>query len=219
MFVIPKVLTQASHLFRQDTDAYFFNVAAKYGCTTRQNWRVADLDVRRRRRTITGQNGEVFRARYLIDASGFRSPLAEKFDLRESPPRLKHHSRSLFTHYIGIKPFDEVCHYPESLRPPAERRGTAARCTTSSSAAGSGSSRSTTTRTRKNPLVQRRPDHRRAPYPKPKDMTPEQEFNHYLDKYPAVKRQFDGAKRVREWVSTDRLQYSSKQYHRRTAGA
>ncbi|HEY5836551.1 MAG TPA: FAD-dependent oxidoreductase, partial [Streptomyces sp.] len=37
------------------------------------------------------------------------------------------------------------------------------------------------------------------------------EFNKYLDMYPAVKRQFEGAKRVREWVSTDRLQYSSKQ--------
>jgi FADH2 O2-dependent halogenase len=47
-------------------------------------------------------------------------------------------------------------------------------------------------------------------YPKPKDMTPDEEFNHYLDMYPAVKRQFDGAHRVREWVSTDRLQYSSK---------
>ena len=48
-------------------------------------------------------------------------------------------------------------------------------------------------------------------YPKPKDMTPEEEFNHYLDLYPAVKRQFEGAHRVREWVSTDRLQYSSTQ--------
>ncbi|MFD1273424.1 hypothetical protein ACFQ51_21955 [Streptomyces kaempferi] len=46
-------------------------------------------------------------------------------------------------------------------------------------------------------------------------MTPDQEFNHYLDMYPAVKRQFDGAKRIREWVSTDRIQYSSK----RTIGA
>ena len=48
-------------------------------------------------------------------------------------------------------------------------------------------------------------------YPRPKDMTPEEEFNHYLDQYPAVKRQFEGASKVREWVSTDRIQYSSKQ--------
>jgi len=42
-------------------------------------------------------------------------------------------------------------------------------------------------------------------------MTPEEEFNYYLDQYPAIKRQFEGAHRVREWVSTDRIQYSSKQ--------
>ncbi|HEX8007436.1 MAG TPA: hypothetical protein VF482_13535, partial [Trebonia sp.] len=47
-------------------------------------------------------------------------------------------------------------------------------------------------------------------YPKPSDMTADEEFNQFLDAYPAIKRQFDGAKRVREWVSTDRLQYSSK---------
>ena len=44
MFVIPKILTEASHLFRQETDQYYFGVAAKYGCITRQNWRAVDLD-------------------------------------------------------------------------------------------------------------------------------------------------------------------------------
>jgi len=24
----------------------------------------------------------------------------------------------VFTHYIGVKPFDEVSHHPQSLRPP-----------------------------------------------------------------------------------------------------
>ncbi len=48
-------------------------------------------------------------------------------------------------------------------------------------------------------------------YPKPADLTPDQEFRMFLDRYPAVKRQFVGAKRVREWVSSDRLQYSSRQ--------
>src|SRR3954453_20598410 len=83
MFVIPKLLTEASHLFRQDTDSYYFHVAARYGCVTRQNWRAADLDFDGDGVMVTGVNGERVRARYLIDASGFRSPLAQKFDLRE----------------------------------------------------------------------------------------------------------------------------------------
>ena len=48
-------------------------------------------------------------------------------------------------------------------------------------------------------------------YPQPQNMTPEEEFQSFLDRYPAVKRQFAGAKRIREWVSTGRLQYSSTQ--------
>src|SRR5690606_26172131 len=119
MFVIPKMLTEAAHLVRQDTDSHSVNVAADYGCPLRQHWRATDLDFDDGGVTVTGQNGEVFRARYLIDASGFRSPLAQKFDLREDPPRHKHHARSLFTHYVGIKPFDDVCGFPDNLRPPA----------------------------------------------------------------------------------------------------
>jgi FADH2 O2-dependent halogenase len=209
MFVIPKLLTEASHLFRQDTDAYYFHVAAKYGCTTRQNWRAADLDLDEDGVTVTGQNGEVFRARYLIDASGFRSPLAQKLDLREKPARFKHHSRSLFTHYIGVKPFDDVSHHPLSLRPPAPWNG--------------GTLHHIIERgwfwiipfnnhkDSLNPLCSVGLTFDERMYPKPADMTPDEEFSHYLDMYPAVKRQFSDATRVREWISTDRLQYSSKQ--------
>jgi tetracycline 7-halogenase / FADH2 O2-dependent halogenase len=208
MFVIPKILTEASHLFRQDSDQYYFNVAATYGCVTRQNWRAQDLDFDADGVTVTGQNGEVFRAKYLIDASGFRSPLAEKFDLREQPTRFKHHARSLFTHYVGVRPFDQVSHHPLSQRPPAPwHAGTLHHLIERGwfwiipfdNLKGS-----------KNQMcsVGLTMDERR--YPKPTDMTPEEEFRSFLDRYPAVKRQFVGAKRVREWVSADRLQYSSK---------
>lgn len=170
MFVIPKVLTDASHLFRQDSDQYYFNVAAKYGCTTRQNWFATDLDFDDDGVTVTGRNGEVFRAKYLIDASGFRSPLAEKFSLREQPTRFKHHARSMFTHYIGVKPFDDVSHHPVSRRPP--RSGTAAPCTTSSNAAGSGSSRSTTSRAPRTRCAPSASPWTNAPTPSPRTRRP-----------------------------------------------
>lgn len=209
IFTIPKVLTRTSHLYRQDTDAYYFRIAAKYGCITRQNWRAADLDLEEDGVTVTGQNGEIFRAKYLIDASGFRSPLAQKLDLREKPTRFKHHSRSLFTHYIGIKPFDDVSHHPVSARPAARWEG--------------GTLHHlfergwfwiipfNNNKDSLNPVCSVGLTFDERTYPKPSDMTPEEEFNHYLDLYPAVKRQFAGATRIREWVSTDRLQYSSKE--------
>ena len=42
-----------------------------------------------------------YRANYLVDAAGFRSPLAEKFGLRDFD--LQTHSRALFTHMIDLK--------------------------------------------------------------------------------------------------------------------
>jgi tetracycline 7-halogenase / FADH2 O2-dependent halogenase len=209
IFVIPKILTSATHLFRQDSDQYFFNVAAKYGCVTRQNWRAQDLDFDDDGVTVTGQNGETFRAKYLIDASGFRSPLAAKFGLREEPARFKHHSRSMFTHYIGIKPFDDVSRHPADQRPDAPWDRTTLHHLIDRGwfwiIPFNNHKEST------NPAcsVGLTIDERR--YPKPTDMSPEEEFQSFLDRYPAIKRQFEGAHRVREWVSTDRLQYSSSQ--------
>lgn len=206
-FAIPKLLAQNSHLFRQDSDAWMFYVAARYGVTTRQLWFATDLDFDDDGVTITGRNGEVFRAKYLIDASGFRSPLAEKFDLREKPARFKHHSRSMFTHYVGVKPFDDVSQHPQDLRPPIPwHKGTLHHLIDRGwfwIIPFDNYEKSM------NPLCSVGLTIDERTYPKPTDMTPEEEFNHFLDRYPAVKRQFEGAHRVREWVSTDRLQYSS----------
>jgi FADH2 O2-dependent halogenase len=206
---IPKILTQASHLFRQDSDSFMFHIAVRYGCDTRQNWRAAELEFEEDSVSVTGQNGEVIKAKYLIDASGFRSPVADKFELRDSPARFKHHSRSLFTHYIDVKPFDDVSGHPKHLRPPVPwHQGTMHHLI----------ERGwfwiipfDSHKESKNPLCSVGLTFDERLYPKPKDMTPEDEFNHYLDLYPAVKRQFEGARKVREWVSTDRLQYSSRQ--------
>lgn len=208
-FTIPRTLTESSHLFRQDSDAYMFYVAAKYGCETRQQWRAMEIDFDDDGVTVVGHTGERFRARYLVDASGFRSPLAEKLSLRDQPCRFKHHSRSLFTHMIGVKPFDEVSRHAPKDRPPVPwHEGTMHHII----------ERGwfwiipfDNTKLSRNPLcsVGLTIDPRR--YPKPEDVSPEEEFRHFLDQYPAVARQFEGARRVREWVSTGRLQYSSRQ--------
>jgi len=207
MFVIPKASTRASHLFRQDIDQYYFTVAARYGCATRQNWRARDVELDEDGVTVTGTDGAVIRARYLIDASGFRSPLAETLQLREEPTRFKHHARSLFTHYVGVRPFDQVSRQPADRRPPVPwHNGTLHHLI----------DRGwfwiipfDNLKDSRNPLCSVGLTIDERTYPKPADLTPEQEFQTFLDRYPAVRRQFHGAHRVREWVSTDRLQYSS----------
>src|SRR2546423_11553204 len=75
---IPKTLYRAGHLFRQDTDAYLFQVAVRYGATARQGFRVADVEIDDDGVTVIGQTGERLRGRYLVDAGRFRSVLPDK---------------------------------------------------------------------------------------------------------------------------------------------
>jgi len=47
-------------------------------------------------------------------------------------------------------------------------------------------------------------------HPKP-ECSPQEEFDDFLHNFPDIRRQFTTARAVREWVSTGRLQYSSRQ--------
>ncbi len=191
------------HWFRQDIDAYLFHLAIHYGAEPRQRTKVTSLEIDQQGVRLTLSTGEEVHARYLIDGTGFRSVVAERYDLREKPTRLKHHSRSLFTHMVDVPPFDEeksplsVSWHQSTLHHCFER--------------GwfwvipfNNHERST------NPLISigLTLDPRR--YPKSSG-SPEKEFAEFLQKFPSVAEQFATARTVRPWVSTDRLQYSSKQ--------
>lgn len=206
-FNTPGLLHEASHLFRQDSDAYLFYVAAKYGCTIRQNFRVTDVDFDDAGVTISGANGE-YRARYIVDASGFRSPLAAKFDLREDPCRFKHHSRSMWNHMTNVTPTDDLFNHPRRDTPPVPwYQGTVHHMF----------ERGwfwvipfDNNKWSRNPLcsVGLTLDERK--YPKDPNLSPAEEFAAMAGRYPDIARQYAGARPAREWISTDRLQYSSK---------
>ena len=194
------------HLFRQDTDAYLTQVAIGYGATVRQDVKITDVAFDDRGVGVTSARGERFRGRYIVDATGYRSVLADKFKLREEPTTLKHQSRSLFTHMLGVKPYDEIAdavrfHGLESpwfkgtlhhlfdggwlwVIPFNNREGS----------------------TNQLCSVGLTLDPRR--YPRTQ-ASPEEEFGRFLERFPEIARQFAGARPVREWVATDRLQYSS----------
>jgi FADH2 O2-dependent halogenase len=183
-------------------------VAAKYGTTVRQNFLVDDIDIDDSGVTLSGRRGE-YRARYIVDASGFRSPVAEKFDLRENPIRFKHHSRSLWNHALNVTPTDRLFdHISADLRPPLPwYEGTVHHMFEGGWAwviAFNNNKWST------NPLcsIGMTVDPRK--FPKIPGMSPEDDFARLCAPFPDIARQFEGAIPVREWVSTDRLQYSSK---------
>ena len=208
MFNFPKLLHETAHMYRQDTDSYLFNAAVKYGATARMNFHVADVDIDDSGVTLSTAKGEQYRARYVVDASGYRSPLADKFQLREEPSRFKHHSRAIWNHMLMVpntdKVFDRKGHNP----PVPWYEGTVHHLfergwfwvipfdNHDSSL---------------NPLcsVGLTMDERR--YPVRPGSTPEEEFWEHVNRFPDIARQFEGAKPMREWVRTGRLQYSSKQ--------
>ncbi|MEV8635689.1 tryptophan 7-halogenase [Streptosporangium sp. NPDC051023] len=206
-FNAPAKLNQSSHLFRQDSDAYLFYAAVRYGCAARQGYRVTDVELGEDQVTVVGQDGRRYTGRYLVDASGFRSPLAQKLALREQPARFKHHSRSLFTHMVGVKTTDECLRIPLEEMPPVPWfQGTMHHMFTRGwfwVIPFNNEPRS------RNQLVSVGLTFDERLYPKDPDLTPGEEFARHAARFPAVERIFTDARAVREWVSTDRLQYSS----------
>ncbi|MEW5985065.1 MAG: tryptophan 7-halogenase [Chloroflexota bacterium] len=190
-----------NHLFRQDIDAYLLYVAVHYGAAVRQNTKVTEIAIDQQGVTLQTAVGEAFHAQYLVDGTGYESQLAQRYNLREKPTSLKHHSRTLFTHMIDVKPFQEgdnplSLSWHQSTLHHVFERGWFWVIPFNNQPLST------------NPLISvgLTIDPRR--YPKP-DMPPEREFQQFLDCFPSVAEQLKEAKTVRPWVSTGRLQYSS----------
>lgn len=204
--VIPEWQRTESHLFRQDVDAYLFHTAVRYGAEQRSGTRIEHVETDPDTGVLLrSDRGEEFRARYLVDGGGYRSPLADTFGLRDDPPRARHHSRCLFTHMVGVTPFDDTqaARGHKHLSPwhngtlhhvfdggwlwviPFDNHSDSL-----------------------NPLcsVGLTLDERVSPKP---DCSPQQEFDGFLARFPQIAEQFRGARAVRPWVSTGRLQYSA----------
>jgi FADH2 O2-dependent halogenase len=199
-------LTTESHLFRQDIDLYMLNVAIRYGAVYRERVDVSDFEVDGDGVRLRTDSGEEYSARFLVDGAGYRSPVAVRFGLRDTPPRLETQSRSIFTHMLGVR------HYDDCLLP-GESPGLSARWFEGTlhhvfeggwfwiipfnNVAGS-----------QNPLcsvgltlnMKRHPD---------TGLPAEEEFFRFASRFPSVIQQFEGATVAREWVKTGRLQYSA----------
>ncbi|WP_433325192.1 NAD(P)/FAD-dependent oxidoreductase [Spirillospora sp. CA-294931] len=205
-FQIPKILNTENHYFRQDVDSWMLSVAVKYGTTVRQQQPVVDVDIDDDGATLKLAPGGTLRAKFVVDASGHKSVLADKFALREEPTRFRHHSRSLFNHFTGVKPFDDVAK-PDKGFPTRWGEGTLHHMFHGGwmwVIPFDNHPRAT------NPLcsVGIQLDPRIHPEP---DCSPDEEFQAFLAKFPDVAAQFEGARPVRSWVRTGRLQYSPRQ--------
>ncbi len=94
------------HLYRQDSDYFLMTVAISYGATVLQNTPVRDINIGPGGVELATTSGKQYQADYVVDAGGFRSLLAEQFNL--SDYNLQTHSRSIFTHMINVPCYHDV---------------------------------------------------------------------------------------------------------------
>ena len=190
------------HLYRQDVDAFLTMTAVRYGATVLQNTPVRGLELTPETVTLK-TDSDTFTADYVVDAGGFKSLVADAFDLRDF--ELQTHSRALFTHMIGV---------PDYHSSPQDRSHLPFRVSEGTLhhifAGGwlwvipfNNHDKAT------NPLcsVGLLLDPRLYPV---SDASPEDEFRAFIRRFPGIVRHFAGAKAVRPWTRTGRIQYSSK---------
>ncbi|WP_432196071.1 NAD(P)/FAD-dependent oxidoreductase [Streptomyces sp. bgisy027] len=196
-----------SHYLRQDVDAYMFHVAVSYGATAHTHTVVDDVKFDEDGVTLVTREKGTFQASYVVDAGGMRALLPERLGLRQEPP-YRTRSRTLFTHMVNVRPFDTVA-------PPREQHGMPSPFSQGTlhhlfrggwfwvipfdnHSAGTSELCSVGV----NLDLDR--------HPRPEGMSAEEEFWRYVHKFPSVARQFEGARAVRPYVSTDRTQFSSR---------
>ena len=101
------------HYFRQDTDAYLYHVALRYGAEGRIPAEVSEVHFDDDSVRVSLAGGDEIIARYLVDATGPGSPVVRQLGLRAPMEALRTNSRTVFTHMVGVKPYDAVGPSPD----------------------------------------------------------------------------------------------------------
>ena len=205
--VLPGIAGAGSHLFRQDIDSFVFHTAVKYGADFRLGTPVTDLAFDDDGVTLTTKRDETIRVRCLIDGTGVRSPFVRQLGLlNTSPNALRTRTRTLFTHMLGVRPFDECVGRGIDLGNPVPwHEGTLHHVFDGGWmwVIPFGNRPGST-----NPLtsVGITLDLDKHPW---EEREPEEEFHSFLSRFPAIAEQFRDAQAARPWIRTRRLQAST----------
>ena len=191
------------HLFRQDTDAYLFTQAITQDVVTSSGQPIEKIDVETDHVAVCTPDVE-YRAQYLVDCGSAKSLVAEQFNLREQPARWLTQSRSIFSHMIGVKNFEDCQAAPQP---------------------GLNWSQGTLHHLLEDAWVWVIPFNNYARSKNPRvsvgvtffgsrsqtsGLTPQAEWQALLSQYPALMAQFGTATAVRPWIGTGKLAYSSQ---------
>ncbi|GBQ27408.1 FAD dependent oxidoreductase [Gluconacetobacter sacchari DSM 12717] len=200
------VLAPEAHLFRQDVDAYYVALAARLGAIIRQQVRITSIHPDDDGVTLNLERGKDLRVRYVVDASGFRSPLASQMRMREGAPEMQTRTRSIFTHMVGVRTYEEAIADLKTSRSPTHIGQSTLHHIFDQGwlwiIPFDNHPHST------NPLCSVGLQFQIDQHGPAGD--PEQEFQRFLERHPSVQLHFEGAARVREWTVAPRINYNSR---------
>lgn len=194
------------HLHRQDSDYYLTSVAVHYGATVLQNTPVKDIALLPDGVEIVTAQDRRYAANYVVDAGGYRSLLADKFGWRDRD--LQAHSRTIFTHMVDVPCYNSVGPSRQTYGVPFRySEGTLHHIFKGGwlwVIPFNNHPKST------NPLISVGLQLDPRLYPTQTDLSPDEEFFGFIERFPGMRAQFRHARATRGWTRTERLQYSSK---------
>jgi FADH2 O2-dependent halogenase len=195
------------HIHRQDSDYLLTSVAVRYGATVLQATPVKDITLQPDGVEVLTAQGAVYQADYIVDAGGMRSLLAEKFGWRSR--ELQAHTRTIFTHMVDLPCYNAVgaSHTAYGIPFPLSEG-------TLHHVFHGGwlwvipfNNHPAST----NPLVSVGLQLDPRIHPVRPELSPEEEFFSFIERFPSIAAQFRGARAARAWTRTDRLQYTATQ--------
>ncbi len=206
---LPQPLGPDMHYFRQDIDAYLFQVAVKYGATARNGALIEEVEFCDDLVRLRVADGSTFLARYVVDAGGRNALIPAKLGLRDPEPRFQTKTRTIFTHMLGVLPWEEVGPKKEEHKMPSPfSEGTLHHFFEGGwiwVIPFDNHPQSV------NPLCSVGVNLDINSYPIRSGVSAEQEFWEIIESYPSIADQFRRARAVRPFASTGRTQFSSKQ--------
>jgi FADH2 O2-dependent halogenase len=148
-------------------------------------------------------SGTRYTGKFVADGTGYRSVVADQFHLREEPCSLVARTRSIFSHMVDVKPFEDVARtrmgqrWSQATLHHCFKRGWIWVIPFNNWDGAP------------NSLVSVGVTVDETLHPEDPAASPEDEFARFVDMFPAVARQFATARLARPWVRTGRLQYFS----------
>ncbi|RDI68148.1 NAD(P)/FAD-dependent oxidoreductase [Nocardia pseudobrasiliensis] len=196
------------HYYRQDIDAWSYQLALSYGADGYNHTFVTGVEFDSDGATLATVDKGEFRVDYVVDAGGMNSLLGKQLELRVDPPTYQTRTRTLFGHFVGVLPFDEVAPpASEHKMPQPLSQGTLHHLFEGGWVwviPFDNHPQST------NPLCSVGISLDLDRYPVNENESPEEEFWAHVNRFPTFARQMRNAKAVRPVARTGRVQFQSR---------